>query len=281
MNNPHISVVILTFNESVHIERAILNVRDWARDVFLVDSHSTDDTVKIAMNLGAKVFKHSFENYGAQREWALRNLPFATDWISFLDADELLTEDLKFEVSRTLQSVTTEISGFYVKRRNFWMGRWLRHGGLYPIWLLRFVRHKNAHCEERSVNEHIIVDGKTLNLSSDLDHVSLETMGEWTKKHLKYAKLEAEELIKQSVKDGYLEPGTQAARKRWLRENIWRRIPPLVRPFLYFIYRYICLAGFLDMLPGFIFHILQGFCFQFIIDVIYMRKRWFSRQTMS
>jgi len=277
LNSCLVTVVILTYNEEVHIQRALDNVKGWATDVFVLDSFSTDRTGILAEASGAHVFLHPFENYAAQREWALRELPYQTDWVLFLDADELLSESLKREIFEILPA-SERIAGFYIKRQFWWMGRWIRYGGIYPTWILRLVRHRRAHCNARIVNEHLAVDGPTKKLACDLIHNDLNMVSAWIAKHNRYADLEAFELLRAQQQPGSDSMarlwGTQAERKRWIRQHIWNSLlPPLLRPLLLFLYRYLLRLGFLDGREGLIYHVLQGLWFPFLIDVKFLEKK--------
>jgi glycosyltransferase involved in cell wall biosynthesis len=274
-----ITVVILTYNEAVHIERAVANVRDWALDVFIVDSHSTDGTPEIATAAGASVFPHTFQDYAAQREWALRSLPYRGDWVLFLDADEMVSEPLRHELARVLPEAPGTVDGYYVNRRFYWGGRWIRRGGVYPTWILRLARHARAHCRARSVNEHLQVEGETRRLEHDLLHIDLKPLSDWIGKHNRYATLEAREMVEADRRDTSLAGGgrflgTQPERKQWIRERIWEPLlPPLVRPFVYFAYAYFFRFGFLDGRAGFEYHVLQGFSYRFMIEAKYLALR--------
>lgn len=273
-----ITVVILTYNEEIHIRRAVENARGWASDIFVVDSFSADRTREIAESAGARVFTHTFVNYAAQREWALRELPYRGEWMLFLDADELVSDALKSEIPIAIQNASDDIAGFYIKRRFYWRGRWLRRGGLYPTWILRLVRHRRARCDPRSVNEHLDVEGSTAQLEHDLLHIDLKPLSDWFAKHNRYSSLEAEEQIRSrraEASDTLASlRGTQAQRKRWIREKIWNPLlPPLARPFLYFLYVYLFRLGFLDGVAGFTYHALHGFSYRLMIETKYLAMR--------
>lgn len=273
MDKPMLTVVILAKNEEIHIQRVVENVREWATAVFVVDSFSDDCTKETAAACGARVFQHPFSDYAAQREWALRSLPYPTDWMLFLDADELVTDELKREIIDTLER-NPAVSGYYLKRRVYWMGTWLRHGGMYPTWLLRLVRHRYAQCHPRAVNEHLEVEGETAYLEHDLLHVDLKPLSDWVAKHNRYSTSEAEEQLKIEVDLGErtaLRPwGGPLERKRWLRRTVWDgMLPPLLRPFLYFVYAYVVRLGFLDGRSGLIYHTLQGLAFWFVAGTKY------------
>ena len=129
--NPSVSVLVLTRNEGANIASCLESVH-WAPEVFVVDSFSTDATVEIAERMGAKTCQHAFENCAAQWNWALNNLPFSSEWVLVLDADERVSPDLAREIVRVVADPAPEFSGYYLKFRIWFMGRWLRHGGLYP-----------------------------------------------------------------------------------------------------------------------------------------------------
>jgi len=158
------------------------------------------------------------------------------------------------------------------------MGRWLRHGGLYPLWLLRMVRRQNAWCEDRTVNEHLLVSGLVKDLRHDILHVDLKPISDWIAKHNSYSSLEAREYLRQAqpgarTHSGRL-MGSQAERKRWLRTRIVDRlVPPIIRPLFYFSYGYFLRFGFLDGKPGLLYHVLRSFSYRFMIEAKYMAIR--------
>jgi glycosyltransferase involved in cell wall biosynthesis len=270
-NSSNLTVILLTLNEEQNLPHALDSVRGWAQDVFILDSFSTDRTVEIARSFGCQVFQNRFENYSKQRNYALDALPITTEWVFFLDADERLPMDLKTEITERL-SRNPEENGFYIKRRFFWMGRWVRRG-YYPVWILRLFRAGKARCEDRPINEHMIVEGKTGRLIHDFCHEDHRDLTHWIEKHNDYATREAVELIR--ARDGSAPvaisgQGSQASRKRWIRERIWNHLPPLLRPFLYFAYRYVIRGGFLDGRAGFTYHFLQGLWFPMLVDIKYL-----------
>lgn len=274
----NLSIIILTYNEEVNISQAVNSVKDWAVDIFILDSGSTDGTVKLAESMGAKVFQRTFDNYAGQRNYALKELPIRTEWIFFLDADEYPTEELKKEISEVLKN--TEHDGFNLKRRFYFRGKWIKHGGYYPIWILRLFKKDKGHIE-REINEHFVVNGKVGFLKNDFVDNNHKSLDEWIAKHKRYAVFEAEELIKFSKRkaegrrDEFADlKGSQAQKKRWIRENIWNPLmPPLIRPFIYYFYRYIIRLGFLDGKAGLVYHYLQGLWYPLLIDIKYLELR--------
>ncbi len=268
--------MILTYNEEPNLPQALDSVVGWAREVFVVDSFSTDRTVEIARRYGCHVVQHSFEDYAKQRNFALSALPIEAEWVFFLDADEWLPDKLKEEITSRFASGPLE-NGFLIRRRLIWMGRWIKHG-YYPTWILRLARRGCVRCEERGINEHLIVDGPVGRLEHDFIHEDRKGLAEWIAKHTRYARREAEELLKRKNGQEQREIparlfGTQAEQKRWLRYHLYERLPPLARPFLFWGYRYLLRGGFLDGRKGCIYHFLQALWFPLLIDAYYLELR--------
>ena len=270
-----VAVVVLTYNEQLNLAQALQSVRGWAREVFVFDSFSTDRTVDIAREHGAHVMQHRFENYARQRNAALDQLPITAEWVLFLDADEWLPDALKDEIEGLIARDPTE-NGFYLSFRFLWMGRWIRRG-YYPTWVLRLLRRGKARCEDRSVNEHLVVEGATRRLANDFVHEDHRGVADWVEKHNRYTTLEARELFRlRSEQVGEIDArlfGSQAQRRRWLRHRVFNRLPPLVRPVLYWIYRYFICGGFLDGREAFTYHFLQALWYPMLIDIKYLEMR--------
>jgi hypothetical protein len=165
--------------------------------------------------------------------------------------------------------------GFVIRRRFYWYGSWVRRG-YYPAWLLRLFRYGKGRCEDRVINEHIIVAGPVGRLENDFIHDNRKGIADWTSKHIVYARCEAEQLLKSGTQSAYLNArfwGTQAQRVRWLRLKVYNRLPPLVRPMLYFFYRLILRGGFLDGWRAIIYHFLHALWCPLLIDLFYLEMR--------
>ena len=271
-----VSVIILTYNEEANIAYAIESVRDLASDVFVLDSFSSDRTLEIAGGYGAFIAKSKFENYAKQRNFALDNFPINSEWVFFLDADEWLSSELKEEI-RALILTTPNENGFYIKRRLVWMGQWIRRG-YYPSWQLRLFRYGHGRCEDRTVNEHFLVNGETGYLQNYFTDENRKGVADWIAKHNNYSSREAHELFNLRSSSEFKEIdisffGSQAQRRRWLRYKIWNNMPPLIRPFFYFFYRYVLLGGFMDGRQAFIFHFLQALWYPLLIDIKYIETK--------
>ena len=268
-----ISVVILTRDEERHIERCISSVRPIANKVFVVDSYSTDRTVELAKSVGAYVVQHSWVNYATQFNWALDTLPITSKWVMRLDADEYLTAELVQDIERRIDRLPDDVTGGYVARRIYFLGTWVRHGGCYPIRHLRLWRRGCGRCEERWMDEHILLNrGKAISFQGDIVDENLNDLTWWISKHNSYATREAVDLLNLRFK--FLPPGNGATapwhiqdrRKRWMKEKIYSKLPKGFRAFAYFLLRYFGQGGFLDGRKGTIFHVLQGFWYRFLVD---------------
>lgn len=271
-----LTVVILTYNEQVHIERAIKNVLDFADKIIVLDSCSQDETVNIANSLGAEVIFRKFDNYKKQRQYAIEFCKKITKWMLFLDADEYLLPELKKEIIETLQH-SDNTAGYYLNRRAIFMNRWIKYGGYYPSYLLRLFRPEVA-AVDGEINEHILVNGMTKNLKYDFVDHSLKNIEFWIDKHNRYTNGEAYHLWLN--KKNKLWCDIKLNKKKWIKKNIWNRLPLLLRPIFYFIYRYFFRFGFLDGKEGFIYHVLQGGWLWFVVDVKYleMNRCWDERK---
>lgn len=266
-----VTVIILTRDEEKHIERSINSVISFASRILVVDSGSTDSTVNIARSLGAEVVFHTWKNYATQFNWALDQLPQDTEWVLRLDADEFVTVGLADEIVKTLQRVPSEVGGLIVTRAMMFMGRMMRYGGLYPIKVLRLFRFGHARCEERWMDEHIKLEGLSINLKGLIIDHNLNNLTWWTSKHNSYASREVIDLL--NIKYKFLKADSlsydgsnQAFYKRWLKEKVYSIMPLSIRALSYFLYRYIIKLGFLDGREGLVFHVLQGFWYRFLVD---------------
>src|SRR5690606_2603623 len=150
-------VIILTYNEERHIERALDSVAPIAAEVFVIDSGSTDRTVELARGRGAIVLQHAFINQAKQFQWALDTAPITGNWIMRLGAGEGIEPGLAAEIARTLPTLGTDVTGINLRRKHIFPGRWIRHGGRYPLILLRIWRRGRGRVEDRWMDEHVVI----------------------------------------------------------------------------------------------------------------------------
>ena len=270
-----LTAIVLTYNEERNLPDCLDSLLPLECVVFVVDSGSTDKTVEIAEGRGVRVFRHPFDNYGAQRNWAQANLPIGTDWVLHVDADERLTGELRRSIAEAVRSAADETSGFMVTRRTVFMGRWIKHGGHYPVYHTRLFRKDRGRCEDRLYDQHFAVDGKLERIKGDLIDTTPD-LADWTARHAKWARAEAQESMLEGPQPGRLlgKPfGTPIQKRRWLRQSIYARLPLFIRPFLYFVYRYFLRLGFLDGKQGLVFHFLQGCWYRFQVDAYVLEAR--------
>lgn len=267
-----VTALILTFNEEQHLARCISSVRGVAQTVVVADCFSTDGTLDIASALGARVIQREWVNYSVQFNWALTQLDADTEWVLRFDADEVLTPTLAAEIKTRLPQIGSDIDGIYWGRRMTFQGKLIRHGGVFPVRVLRLFRHGRGSCEKRWMDEHIKVTGPTVDFAGEMIDDNLNSLTWWTEKHNKYASREAVDLL--NLEYGFmphdsvaqLRVGSQAAFKRWLKERVYARLPGGFRAFAYFFYRYVVRLGFLDGQAGTAFHFLQGFWYRYLVD---------------
>jgi glycosyltransferase involved in cell wall biosynthesis len=270
-----VSVVILTFNEERNLDAVLDSMSGWAAAVYVVDSGSTDATVAIAERHGARVVTHPFETHARQWKWALETLPIGTEWVLALDADQRLTPELRDAITSALAGARAAAgpNGYFVARRQIFRGRWIRHGGYYPKYLLKLFRRSHATLDERElVDHHFLVDGPLAKLDGDVveDNRNEQAIADWTAKHNRYAVLQARQEMEASARGEDVPLSSVFAspdgRTRWLKRQ-WSRLPLFVRPLLYVLYRYVVRLGFLDSKEGFVFHVLQGFWYRLLVDI--------------
>ena len=260
-----ISVLILTRNEAQDLPSCLASVA-WSDDVWIFDSCSTDHTADVARTLGAQVAVRAFDNYAAQRNAAFDTVPFKHDWVFLLDADEHLSPELAKEMRQAIQTAPLEVAGFRLRRRDHFLGRWLKHAQTTPFYI-RLVRKGRARYA-REVNEVLVIDGQVRELSGAFDHYPFSKgLTHWIAKHNSYASGEAKIVAEQTFQsDGSWKTALFAKdfnEKHSARKAIFYRMPgrPLVRWAYLMFYR----GGILDGRAGFVYSTLQAIYEYFIV----------------
>ncbi len=273
-----VTLVVLTRDEERNLGALLSSVEALAREVYVVDSGSRDSTIAIAEHFGAVVVNHSFESHSKQWQWALANLPIKTDWVLALDADQRLTPELRKRIQELVaksDGADSDLEGCYVRRRQVFRGKWIRHGGYYPKYLLKLFRLNSVSIDESDlVDHHFRVRGRTIRLEDDIieDNQNEADISVWIDKHNRYAMRQATEEFNRRYTNSHVANvravlwGSPDERTEWLK-RLWCRLPLYIRPALYFAYRYFLRLGFLDGKQGFIFHFLQGFWYRLLVDV--------------
>jgi glycosyltransferase involved in cell wall biosynthesis len=280
-----VSVIIPVKNEARNLPRCLESVRNFA-DVHVIDSGSTDETCQIANSYGAQVVQFRYRGgWPKKRQWAMDNLSLACNWVLLIDADEVITTELEREIRATISN--PERDGYYIPLQMHFLGRRLRHSDA-RFWKLSLFRRGRARFECRlkdqdasmadmEVHEHVICDGSVGELRNPLTHCNVESLERFIQKHNEYSNWEAQ-VWSNSVAGKGIEPdfwGTQAQRRRWLRQK-FLFVPGF--PVLFFVYKYFLRLGLLDGIPGLIYCGMQSVQFFHIKAKIYELK---TRQTIS
>lgn len=280
-----ICAIVLAGQEEMHIARCLDSLHGICEEIVVVDCFSDDRTREIAKQHGAMVLTHEWRNYAEQFNWALNNAPITANWVWRIDADEYLDGGLGLAVKNAIADCKDDINGVYVRRLIKFLGRPLMHGGWYPTYHLKVFRRGFGECENRWMDEHIILkSGKTItvNIGNQVDdnHKSLTW---WTNKHNSYATRQVVDLLMMEYglddRRNTVQPkllGTEEQRKRWL-EMKYLKAPLFVRPLINFFLRYIIKGGFRDGKEGLVWHFLQGFWYRFLVDAkIFELRRQFN-----
>lgn len=267
-------IIILTFNSIASINKVIDSCKGIASRILVVDSFSSDQTVDIATSLGCEVVQHKFENYSKQRNWAQVYAKIEPeDWVLHLDSDEVISSELAASIRVAIADAPKEIDGYLVRRLSYFLNRPIRFGHINPSWHLRLFKASKGFCEDRLYDQHFVVPGKTKKLKGLLLDLQLTTIENWTASHNRWSSAEALEVFLQSQsKENQAQTlpaslrGDLRMQKRWLKNHLYYRSPPLLRTLVFFIYSYFLRLGFLDGQAGLIYHILQVFWFRFLTD---------------
>lgn len=258
-----VSFIIPTRNEERNVREAILSVIKWANEVFVLDSYSGDHTVEIAREMGVHVAQRRFDNFSAQKNWALDNLPLNNEWVFFLDADERVPDALRAEIANAIKPSNCRFDGFYIARQNYFMGVAVRHGGWHPDRRLIFFKHSLGRYEDRIVHEHVVLNGRSGNLKYPLIHYN-DNKGfhQYFERHNVYSTMEAIEAYRHLANNG-LNGQLRAAllgagpeRRRALKQWAYRYLP--CRPLFKFLWSYVLKRGFLDGRVGMRYCLLQS-----------------------
>lgn len=261
------SILILTLNEEENIERCIRSV-SWSDDIVVLDSFSTDMTVEIAESLGARVIQRHFDNWASHQNWALENIDFKNAWVYYSDADEVVTDELRDEIKQVTSTNNTQGNvAYWLRYKNYFWGRWIKHCGIYPVWVLRLFQPSNIRWE-RVVNPKPVITGNDGRLTSHFEHYSFNKgMAEWFIKHARYAHGEAIEGIKE-LDEGQLKlrelVSSDSPTRRKTLQKLSLRLP--FRPLQRFIYMYVFRLGFLDGWAGFTYCRLLSM-YEYMIDI--------------
>lgn len=274
LNDLPVSVVIMTFNEEVNLQACLESVAGYAREICIVDSFSTDRTLEIARRFTDKIYQHAYEGAPQQWKWALDSVPLQHQWLFAVDADFRVTPELWRAIADAISRGGLDIDGYYVRHKQIFRGRFIKHGTIYPrYWLRLFKRDRVMIDPNDLVDQHFHVPGKVARLEYDVveDNAKERRMRFWIEKQLKFADWQAEEELRRSrqEKQAVLQPalfGHPDQRTLWLKRR-WFALPLYIRSFVYFFYRYFLRLGFLDGKEGFLYHFSQALLYRLLVDI--------------
>ncbi len=267
-----LSVIILTYNEEIHIRRCLENVKQFASKVYVVDCFSIDRTAQIAKELGAEVIEHEWPgNQAEQFNWALVYLPISSEWFLRIEADEYLLPGLIEELLEKLPVIPESVSALSLSLARAFCGKILHHGIVNNIRIIRIFRKGKARYEKRLMDEHLsVLSGETIDMKNQFVDDNRMPIGLFIDKHNGYATREAALLLDaeyhltnmDSLPQDY---GREVEKKRTQKAR-YARMPLFWRAFGYFVYRYIIKLGFLDGKEGFLWDFLQGWWYRTLVD---------------
>lgn len=277
----NIAALILTKNEDIHIERCILSINKLVSKIYVIDSYSKDNTKNICQKYDVQFLENKFYNYSNQFNWGLEIIKKNNHrWVIRIDSDEIFTPKLIDEIENSLNNINHNFSGILLKRKIIFNDKILNYGGT-STYQLRIFRPYLGFCENRFMDEHIKVKGKIKFLNEPFFDHNLKNLSWWIQKHNLYSNREVVDLLEINQINEFLQKGNLSGNnkiKRFFKVFIYGNTPILIRAFIYFLYRYIILFGFLDGKAGLIYNFLQGFWYRFLIDAKIIELKNFSKK---
>jgi len=266
MKKTSITAVVLAKNEEKNIASCLRHLQ-WVDDLVVLDSGSIDSTLKIAKEFGARIFTNITEKFyiADQRNWALDNAEIKTDWVLFIDADEVVTQQLKKEILNRISHASSETAGFQLCFKFMFLGRWLKHAVDFPTWHDRLARYGKTRFKGK-VWESFDTQGGVEKIYEPYLHYGFNNgMGAWIDRHQRYADWKAEQMMKKDlIAQGSFE-GKRIIEKLGTRTG-------LLSPLLRFLYHYFIKKGFLDGKPGLIYSFMMSY-YQFMIYLYFLEKK--------
>ena len=271
-----VTVIIMTNNEERHIERCLLSIKDFIKKIVIIDSFSTDNTLNIIKKYNVEVLQHEWISYSSQLNWGIENANVKTEWIFRLDPDEIASKILAKKICSYLNNLSSKTSGVSIVRRLVFLEKEINFGGDFPQKGVRIWRNRRGKCDNTWSDEHIIVDGNIEHINLDIVDNNLNNISWWTAKHNKFATRETIEFFLQrerKEKNKDLKLAKREKLKKNLKFKIYYNLPIGLRPFLFFIYKYIFRLGFLNGWQGLAWCFLQGFWYRFLVDLKIMELK--------
>ncbi|NEP26719.1 glycosyltransferase family 2 protein [Moorena sp. SIO3I6] len=280
-----VSVLIPAKNEEANLPACLESVNR-ADEVFVVDSQSSDRSIEIVEEYGANLVQFHFNGFWPKKKnWSLDNLEFRNQWVLIVDCDERITPELWDEIAVAIEN--HDYNGYYINRKVFFLGQWIRFGGKYPDWNLRLFKHEKGRYEnlktegipntgDNEVHEHVVLEGKAGYLENDMLHIDFKDIYHWLERHNRYSNWEARVYL--NILTGKDDSGTiggnlfgDAVQRKRFMKKIWVRLP--FKPILRFILFYFIQLGFLDGKAGYIYgRLLSQYEYQIGVKLYELQK---------
>ncbi len=272
-----VSIMIPTLNESLHLKRLLPLLKKLNIPFFVLDSYSSDDTTSLAKRFGGKVIQGQWQTFSEKLNFGLEKNPYRSRWIIRIDADEYFDQNfIKFLKSEAIKNIADDVDGIYINRKLYFMGQWMKYGGIYPGKIIRIMRPGRVSFEHKILDEHVEVKNFEV-IDIDIIDNPLYDLTHWLQKHIRYAEAYRYGYFSKKFSSRVVPKKGQSRFKAFL-QNTFLKSPPFLRCFMYWLYRYFIKCGFLDGMRGLIFITLQAFFYRFLIDALIYEQMHAKKQ---
>jgi len=287
INKLSITAIICTYNEEMHLERCLKSIKDVVQNINIIDSYSTDRTKEIALKYDANYYLKEWTTFSEKFNWALSNTEINTTWVLRLDADEYLTDILKVNLFNELPFLNEKVTAIRINRLIYFMGGTLKFGGMNPIYHLKIWKKGSAICEAKWMDERMqLLYGSTVIIKGDIIDHNLNNISWWIEKHNKYAIKESIDVL--LIKEKYINrknfslllSSKSEERRKWFKIQ-YLKLPILIRPFIFFIVRYIFQGAFLEGKRGLIWTFLQCLWYRLLVDINVREAEYYIKNNNS
>ena len=272
-----LTAIIITKNESRHIGRCIDSLKKHVSKIVVIDSGSEDQTENIVLDKGCEFYFNKWEGYANQVNWAINKVSSSSDWILRIDADEIINES-QLTIKEYLAQLDPKINGINILRNIYFGNELVKSGGIHNQRILRIIRSGHGKCDNKIMDEHLISEEFIINSPYTFSDISLLNFKEFVCKHIDYANLEVISRLENNKKDNKKDNerykySKNTRIKKFLKKNIFYRLPSRLRPFLFYFYRLFIRGGIFDSKGAFYYHLFQGLMYRSFVEYIYHQKK--------
>ena len=267
-----VTAIIITKNESIHIGRCIDSLRKHVSRIVVIDSGSSDKTENIVLQKGCEFYFNNWQGYANQVNWAINKFSSSSDWLLRIDADEIINES-ELTVKEYLAQLDSKINGLNIRRNIYFGNELVKSGGIYNQRILRIIRSGFGKCENKTMDEHLISEELIVDSPFTFSDISLIDFKEFVCKHIDYANLEVISRFENINDDNKrFKYAKNTIIRKFLKNHIFYRFPPRLRPFLFYFYRMFIRGGIFDGPGAFYYHLFQGLMYRSFVEYIYYKK---------